>query len=81
MGSVVIDGEPGCRVVVCTAEPGVLPSTPGGFDVVIRHGLDVLDAADAVIVPSTGSRTDADPVTLNALRAAQSPHGVPASPV
>ncbi|MEV0538602.1 GlxA family transcriptional regulator [Nocardia salmonicida] len=70
MGSVMIDGEPGYRVVVCTAEPGVLPSTPGGFDVVIRHGLDVLDYADAVIVPSTGSRTDADPVTLQALRTA-----------
>ncbi|MEU4599467.1 helix-turn-helix domain-containing protein [Nocardia sp. NPDC023988] len=70
MGSVLVDGEPGYRVVVCTAEPGVLPSTPGGFDVVVRHGLAVLDEADTVIVPSTGSRTGADPVTLAALRAA-----------
>ncbi|MFF2085824.1 GlxA family transcriptional regulator [Nocardia sp. NPDC058176] len=70
MGSVEVDGAPGYRVVVCTADPGVLPSTPGGFDVVIRHGLDVLDTADTVIVPSSGSRTDADPVTLAALRGA-----------
>ncbi|MGW0325145.1 GlxA family transcriptional regulator [Nocardia sp. NPDC003183] len=71
MGSITVDGEPGYRVVVCTAAPGALPSmSPGGFDVVIRHGLEVLDTADAVIVPSTGSRADADPVTLKALRAA-----------
>ncbi|MGW6425597.1 GlxA family transcriptional regulator [Nocardia sp. NPDC055053] len=70
MESVLVDGEPAYRVLVCTAEPGVVLADSGGFDVVIPHGLDVLDSADTVIVPSTGSRTGADPVILDALRAA-----------
>ncbi|MEV0297879.1 helix-turn-helix domain-containing protein [Nocardia sp. NPDC050710] len=70
LGSVIVDGEPGYRIVVCTAEPGVVPAALGGFDVVVRHGLEFLDEADIVIVPSTGARGTADAATLTALRRA-----------
>ncbi|MEV0077931.1 helix-turn-helix domain-containing protein [Nocardia neocaledoniensis] len=68
--SALVDGEPGYRVIVCTAEPGVVPANSGGFDVVIPRGLEVLETADIVIVPSTGSRAGVGPVVLTALRAA-----------
>ncbi|PWV79254.1 GlxA family transcriptional regulator [Nocardia neocaledoniensis] len=68
--SALVDGEPGYRVIVCTAEPGVVPANSGGFDVVIPHGLETLETADIVIVPSTGSRAGVGPAVLSALRAA-----------
>lgn len=67
--SAVVDGEPAYEITVCTAEPGIVAAS-GGIEVVIRRGLDAIDTADTVIVPSTGSRHDADPVTLAALREA-----------
>ncbi|MEV4240581.1 MULTISPECIES: helix-turn-helix domain-containing protein [unclassified Nocardia] len=70
LGGVTVDGEPGYRMVVCTAEPGVVPGALGGFDVVVPRGLDALDEADTVIVPSTGSRGTADAATIAALRRA-----------
>ncbi|WP_433711286.1 GlxA family transcriptional regulator [Nocardia sp. CA-084685] len=70
LGTVTVDGEPCYRMVVCTAEPGVVPGALGGFDVVVPRGLDALDEADTVIVPSTGSRGTADAATLAALRRA-----------
>ncbi|MFD0363720.1 GlxA family transcriptional regulator [Nocardia sp. GCM10030253] len=68
LGDVAVDGAPGYRIVVCTAEPGVVEATLGGFDVVVTHGLDAIAEADTVIVPSTGSRGTADEATLTALR-------------
>lgn len=65
----VIEGRPGYQVTVCTAEPGVVPSS-GGFDLVIANGLEALEEADTVIVPSTARRHDADEATLAALRRA-----------
>ncbi|MEV5839000.1 helix-turn-helix domain-containing protein [Nocardia sp. NPDC052112] len=70
LGTVTVDGAPCYRMVVCTAEPGVVPGTLGGFDVVVPRGLDALDEADTVIVPSTGSRGTADTATIAALRRA-----------
>ncbi|WP_433525233.1 GlxA family transcriptional regulator [Nocardia pseudovaccinii] len=70
LGSVTVDGEPCYRMVVCTAEPGIVPGALGGFDVVVPRGLDALDEADTVIVPSTGSRGTADAATIAALRRA-----------
>ena len=71
LGSVTAaDGEPGYSVTVCTAEPGVVSAGIGGFDVVVPHGLEAVDAADTVIVPSTGARGTADPATVAALRRA-----------
>ncbi|MEV6429391.1 helix-turn-helix domain-containing protein [Nocardia sp. NPDC051463] len=70
LGAVATDGEPGYRIVVCTAEPGVVRATLGGFDVVVTRGLDAIDEADTVIVPSTGSRGTADDATVAALRRA-----------
>ncbi|WP_329412951.1 helix-turn-helix domain-containing protein [Nocardia vinacea] len=70
LGTVTVDGEPCYRMVVCTAEPGVVPGALSGFDVVVPRGLDALDEADTVIVPSTGSRGTADAATIAALRRA-----------
>ncbi|MCC3765277.1 helix-turn-helix domain-containing protein [Glycomyces sp. TRM65418] len=66
---VQVEGRPGYRVTVCTAEPGVIASS-GGFDLVIADGLEALETADTVIVPSSGRRHDADAATLEALRQA-----------
>ncbi|MFF2814158.1 GlxA family transcriptional regulator [Kitasatospora cineracea] len=65
----VEDGRPCYTVTVCTPVPGVLPGH-GGLDVVVRHGLEAVAAADTVVVPSTASRHDADPAALDALREA-----------
>jgi transcriptional regulator GlxA family with amidase domain len=66
---VVIEDRPGYAVTVCTAEPGTIPSS-AGFDLVITAGLEALEAADTVIVPSTGRRRDAPAAVLDALRGA-----------
>ncbi|MGX4734915.1 GlxA family transcriptional regulator [Kitasatospora griseola] len=62
-------GRPAYQVTVCTAVPGVLAAS-GGIGVVVDRGLEVVAAADTVIVPSTASRHDAEPAALEALRAA-----------
>ncbi|WP_329201243.1 MULTISPECIES: GlxA family transcriptional regulator [unclassified Streptomyces] len=69
LGSVEVDGRPGYEVTVCTATPGVIAAS-GGIEVVVRHGLGAVAAADTVIVPSTASRHDAEPAALDALREA-----------
>jgi len=60
---------PGYDVRVCTPDPGPVDSGIG-VDVLVRHGLDTLEWADTVVVPSTGRRADAPAVVLNALRRA-----------
>lgn len=69
LGAAELGGRPGYEVTVCTATPGTVAAS-GGIDVVIRHGLEAVAAADTVIVPSTASRHDAGPATLDALREA-----------
>ncbi|MET9488877.1 helix-turn-helix domain-containing protein [Nocardia sp. NPDC006630] len=69
----VIDGRPGYEVVLCTADPGIVPGY-SGTAVVIEHGLDAIAAADTVIVTGTGAREFGDPRVLAALRAAAA-HG------
>ncbi|WP_327141217.1 GlxA family transcriptional regulator [Nocardia sp. NBC_01327] len=39
------------RVDICAEQAGIL-STPAGFEIVVRHGLDVLEHADTVVIPS-----------------------------
>lgn len=39
------------RVAICAEQPGTL-STPAGFDIVVPAGLEALDGADTVVVPS-----------------------------
>ncbi|MFI9509467.1 GlxA family transcriptional regulator [Nocardia sp. NPDC052566] len=70
LGAARVASEPGYRIIVCTAEPGIVPGGMGGFDVVVARGLDAIDEADIVIVPSTGSRGTAGEATLAALRRA-----------
>ncbi|WAZ26749.1 helix-turn-helix domain-containing protein [Streptomyces cinnabarinus] len=69
LGAAELKGRPGYEVTVCTAAPGTIAAS-GGIEVVIRHGLEAVTAADTVIVPSTASRHDAEPAALDALRQA-----------
>ncbi|MFC9995952.1 GlxA family transcriptional regulator [Nocardia sp. NPDC127526] len=39
------------QVRVCAESPGIL-STPAGFDIIVQHGLEVVDEADTVVIPS-----------------------------
>ncbi|MCP9625029.1 helix-turn-helix domain-containing protein [Nocardia otitidiscaviarum] len=48
---VAADTDPPYRVQVCAEQPGTL-STPAGFDIAIAHGLEAIDRAQTVIVPS-----------------------------
>jgi transcriptional regulator GlxA family with amidase domain len=45
------DGLPGPEFLLCGPRPGPVPTT-SGFDVVVPHGLEVLDRADLVAVPA-----------------------------
>ncbi|ADP81683.1 GlxA family transcriptional regulator [Pseudofrankia inefficax] len=64
------DGSAAYRVVVCAARPGA-DVDAGTFTLRARHGLDVLAAADTVVVPGTGDvGAPVDPAVLDALRAA-----------
>ncbi|GIG64187.1 GlxA family transcriptional regulator [Phytomonospora endophytica] len=69
LGAVAVEGRAGYEIRVCTADPGVVEGGTG-VDVLVRHGLDALDWAETVIVPSTGARHDADGRALDALRRA-----------
>jgi transcriptional regulator GlxA family with amidase domain len=64
-----VDGAPGYEVTVCTPDPGPVTTT-GGLDLHVGRGLDVLDAADSVLVAGTGERYAPDPRTVTAVRAA-----------
>jgi transcriptional regulator GlxA family with amidase domain len=64
-----IDGRPGYEVRICTAHPGPVASYSSA-EIIVQHGLDVLDDADTVIVTGTGARDDIDPSVLAALRRA-----------
>ncbi|MFF9164419.1 GlxA family transcriptional regulator [Streptomyces longwoodensis] len=68
-GKVVTEGRPGYEVLVCTADPGPVPTT-GGLDLHVPHGLDALEDADTVIVAGTGAPFEPDPRIVAAVRAA-----------
>lgn len=69
LGHTVVDGAPGYEVLVCTAQPGPI-KVDGGFDIVVRHGLEMLRGADIVIVTGTGARENASPAVLSSLQQA-----------
>jgi transcriptional regulator GlxA family with amidase domain len=63
-------GVPPFDLRVCAAEPGALATT-AGFTITAPHGLDAIDGADIVVVPSWRDPDEAPPAALlNALRAA-----------
>ena len=63
-------GVPSFRLLICAAEPGRL-RTSVGFDITVDHGLDVLDSADTIIVPSWRDPAESPPQRLlDALAAA-----------
>ncbi|OKI30132.1 helix-turn-helix domain-containing protein [Streptomyces sp. CB03911] len=68
-GAAEVAGGPAYEVLVCAPEPGPV-ETMGSLRVVVPNGLDVLAGADTVMVTGSGSRADADPRVLTALRAA-----------
>ncbi|MEV6769789.1 helix-turn-helix domain-containing protein [Nocardia sp. NPDC051030] len=39
------------NVLTCAEDPGII-STPAGFDIMVRHGLEAMDDADTVVIPS-----------------------------
>ncbi|MGH1563208.1 GlxA family transcriptional regulator [Mumia sp. DW29H23] len=58
-------------VRVCAARPGVARATRGLFAAAIPHGVEVIDAADTVIVPEEDElRRPTDPLVVDALRRA-----------
>ncbi|MFD7985322.1 GlxA family transcriptional regulator [Kitasatospora indigofera] len=68
-GAAEVAGRPAYEVLVCAPEPGPVETT-GSLRVVVPHGLEVLAGADTVMVTGSGSRAEADPRVLAALRAA-----------
>ncbi|MET7141368.1 helix-turn-helix domain-containing protein [Xanthomonas sp. PPL139] len=63
-------GLPAFDLHVCAAEPGLL-RTDAGFAIQVQHGLDALDGADTVIVPSWRDAAEPAPAALcQALRRA-----------
>lgn len=57
------------RVDVCAEQPGIL-STTAGFDIAVRHGLEAVDRADTVVVPSWHRHLDlSDPIRESLHRA------------
>lgn len=71
-GYAEVDGRPCYEVRTVTAEPGPIASADFSSDVeiVVPNGLDVLDAADTIVVPGTHSREETDPRILEAIRRA-----------
>jgi AraC family transcriptional regulator, transcriptional activator FtrA len=58
-------------IAICTARPGLAAASGGLFSATIEHGLEVVAEADTVIVPGALSLDgEADPLVLDALRAA-----------
>ena len=56
-------GVPPFDFRVCACESGPLTTT-AGFDVAVRHGLEAVDEADTVIVPSWRDPNERPPQTL-----------------
>lgn len=50
IGSEAMESAP-YRVETCAEEPGTL-STPAGFDIAVHHGLEAVDRADTIVIPS-----------------------------
>jgi transcriptional regulator GlxA family with amidase domain len=61
--------EPHYRVTVWAEQPGPL-ATQGGYDVMVRPGLEACASADTVIVPSWDRDLTPSPALISALRAA-----------
>lgn len=55
----------------CTTHPGTLP-TADGLDITVQHGLEALDTADVVVIPTWNLSIDPPQAFLDALRAAHS---------
>lgn len=68
-GAAELDGGRLYGVEVCTADPGVI-ATSSSYTIVVDHGLELIGAADTVVVPGTYSRQSVDPRVVDALRRA-----------
>ncbi|MEV0250725.1 helix-turn-helix domain-containing protein [Nocardia sp. NPDC050712] len=65
------NGDPGgpYEVEVCAEHPGTL-RTPAGFDIQVRHGLEIFETADTIVIPSWISGTGISPELHAALHRA-----------
>ena len=59
----------GYEVTVCTEQPGRVP-TSAGYDVVVEHGLELLEHASTVVLPSWDPSREPPPALLDAVRRA-----------
>lgn len=66
-GGVQIDGRAAYAVGTCTPVPGPV-ATRGGFDVIVTGSLEMIGAADTVLVTGTGARDDIAPELVSALQ-------------
>ncbi|MEU0545778.1 helix-turn-helix domain-containing protein [Nocardia sp. NPDC005978] len=57
------------EVRVCAEQPGIL-STPAGFDIIAHHGLNAIEHADTVVIPSWIRRQPLSDPVRDALHAA-----------
>lgn len=57
------------RLVTCAEQPGAV-ATSAGWTVAVEHGLEVMDVADTVVVPSWDTDCDPSPQLLSAVAAA-----------
>jgi transcriptional regulator GlxA family with amidase domain len=69
-GARVLGGPRGrYDVVVCTPAPGTVP-TDAGYDLTVPHGLEVLERADSIVIPSWHADQEPPQELLDAVRAA-----------
>ncbi len=54
------------RLTTCAEEPGVVP-TSAGWPVVVEHGLETLDAADTIVLPSWDTTKEPSPTLVEAV--------------
>jgi transcriptional regulator GlxA family with amidase domain len=69
LGNARVNGAPAYEVVLCTPQPGTIPSRDG-VDLVVRRGLATLRKADTVIVTGACERHRADSSLLREPRRA-----------
>ncbi|GAA2435265.1 helix-turn-helix domain-containing protein [Actinomadura vinacea] len=69
LGCAKTGGRPHYEVRTCTPRPGPVATTTD-VEIMVRHGLEILDEADTIVVPGTHGWEAADPRVAEALRGA-----------
>lgn len=64
------DGVPPLEFAICTPRPGPMRTSIPGFTIAVDAGLERMEEADLVVVPSVPRGTVTEPAVVDALRAA-----------